>query len=78
VLIFQVFTAFWCPSLPGHAHPVPPRQGGGHWFEPSIAHLESACKSASFRLLIVLAWHFEVAEAVRCRRSKIVDLLPKE
>src|ERR1700760_1566222 len=27
---------------------APPRQGGGHWFEPSIAHLESPAP-AGFR-----------------------------
>src|SRR5213593_1383575 len=30
---------------------APPRQGGGHWFEPSIAHLERPRKSGPFAFL---------------------------
>ncbi len=37
-LILHAFTAFACLSQPGCSLPGPPRQGGGHWFEPSIAH----------------------------------------
>src|SRR5271155_3042304 len=31
-----------CPSEPTRSHYVWPRQGGGHWFEPSIAHAANA------------------------------------
>ena len=47
--ILQVFPAFSCPALPAHSHPQPSRQGGGRWFEPSIAHYQSACKAAHSR-----------------------------
>jgi len=30
------------PPLPPLTHPVPSRQGGGRWFEPSIAHQPSS------------------------------------
>jgi len=50
-----------CPSLPLRTRPVWPRQGGGHWFEPSIAHRRSACKSRGFGSRSVLrAFHNKV------------------
>jgi hypothetical protein len=36
------------PRAISSAGRAPPRQGGGHWFEPSIAHGRSACKSLGF------------------------------
>jgi hypothetical protein len=50
--ILQAFPAFSCPALPAHSHPQPPRQGGGHWFEPSIAHDGKALLIAGFLRLM--------------------------
>ena len=38
----QAFRARSCPPIPSVARLVPPRQGGGHWFEPSIAHQQAS------------------------------------
>ena len=43
----QAFTAFSCPSPPCRSHPRPPRQGGGHWFEPSGATDARSCPATT-------------------------------
>ena len=47
------------PRAISSAGRAPPRQGGGHWFEPSIAHSRSGCKSLGSALgdgLVVPIW----------------------
>src|SRR6516165_8659430 len=36
--VFPPNRAFSCPPIPRLTHAIPSRQGGGRWFEPSIAH----------------------------------------
>jgi hypothetical protein len=52
--VLPVSMPFSCPLLPAGAHTGPPRQGGGHWFEPRIAQwvvVELASNSRERRAL---------------------------
>ncbi len=52
--ILQAVPAIACPSQPACSHPASPRQGGGHWFEPSIAHRRKALPIPGFWLFAFL------------------------
>jgi hypothetical protein len=51
---------------------APPRQGGGHWFEPSIAHCRKVviCRVVWFSgALVVLPWYYELLQTYRLRSA---------
>ena len=54
-----VFLASRAISSAGRA---PPRQGGGHWFEPSIAH-RKACMRGPFVVLTDASWRRSLLES---------------